>query len=226
MSLLGSLFRQLVRRPASTEPAARLHRGYARLANFLEERRLDVYPEPPTELHSDISRRMVAYVIENYGLKPGARVLDVGCGQGGTLELFKAAGLQATGIALGDDVAICRQRGLDVLEMDLSFLDFPDATFDLVWCRHALEHTIFPYFVLSELARITKPDGLLYVEVPSPSSVCDHEANPNHYSILGKRMWHVLMYRAGFVGTDIQEIHVDLAVGPDLYWAFIRRRTA
>jgi ubiquinone/menaquinone biosynthesis C-methylase UbiE len=221
--MLGSLLKQLFRR-ASTVDVAELPQGYVRLANFLEARRLDVYAEPASDLQSDISRRMAAHVIENYGVKPGMRVLDVGCGLGGTLEFFKAAGMQATGIALGEDVAICRRRGLDVLEMDLSFLDFPDSTFDLVWCRHALEHTIFPYFVLSELARITRPGGLLYVEVPSPNSVCDHESNANHYSILGKRMWHVLMQRAGFVGTDTQEIHVDLVVGPDMYWAFIRRR--
>jgi len=167
---------------------------------------------------------MVSYVTKNYGLQAGARVLDVGCGQGGTLELFKAAGMQATGIALGEDVAVCRQRGLDVVEMDLAFLDFPDSTFDLVWCRHALEHSIFPYFVLAELRRILKPDGLLYVEVPSPNTACEHEANPNHYSVLGKRMWHHLMTRAGFVGTDTQEIHVDVMAGPDMYWAFVRRR--
>lgn len=222
--MLGSLFRQMLRRPAKPDTAVDLAPGYSRLANFLEERRRDVYAEPPMGQHADISRRMVAYVIENYGVKPGSRVLDAGCGQGGTLELFRAAGMRATGIALGDDVAVCRQRGLDVLEMDLSFLDFPDESFDVVWCRHALEHTIFPYFVLCELARITKPGGVLYVEVPSPNSVCDHEANPNHYSVLGKRMWNVLMQRAGFTGSDTQEIHVDLFVGPDLYWAFVRRR--
>lgn len=224
MSMLASLFKHLVRRPPVSTPAPKLSPGYGRLADFLERARRDVYAEPPTTLHADISKRMLEYVTKNYNLRPGARVLDVGCGQGGTLELLRAAGMDATGIALGEDVAVCRQRGLDVLEMDLSFLDFPDASFDLVWCRHALEHTIFPYFVLSELARITKPGGLLYVEVPSPGSICDHEANPNHYSVLGKRMWHVLMHRVGFVGTDTQEIHVDLVAGPDLYWAFIRTR--
>jgi SAM-dependent methyltransferase len=225
MSVLASLLRQLFR-PRSADATAKLPDGYARLARFLESTRLDVYPEPPSELHSVISQQMVSYVLQHYGLAPGARVLDIGCGQGGTLELFKAAGLQAIGIALGEDVAICQQRGLDVREMDLSFLEFPDSEFELAWCRHALEHSIFPYFVLSELARVLKPGGVLYVEVPSPDTACEHEANPNHYSVFGKRMWQDLIRRAGFVETQTHDIKVQTRVGPDLYWAFIQRRGA
>jgi SAM-dependent methyltransferase len=200
--------------------------GLSRLGRFLDKLRWDVYPEPRSDLHESLTRQMFTMVCETCGLGAGARVLDVGCGEGGALELFRAAGMRATGIALGEDVDACRQRGLDVLEMDLAFLDFPDATFDLVWCRHALEHSIFPYFVLSEMHRVLKPGGVLYVEVPSPDTACQHEANPNHYSVFGKRMWQELIRRSGFVDMQSYDINVEVALGPDLYWALVQRRPA
>ena len=40
--------------------------------------------------------------------------------------------------------------------MDQSFLDFADDYFDFVWCRHCLEHSIFPYFTLQEIYRVIK----------------------------------------------------------------------
>jgi len=192
----------------------------ARLEMFIEQLKSDVYPELPAEPHLTITAQMIERLLTKTGIAAGQRVLDVGCGQGLAMRRFLAAGLQPVGIALGEDVRICRQEGLDVRAMDQSFLDFDDGSFDIVWCRHALEHSLFPYFTLSEFRRVLKESGILYVEVPAPDTDCHHERNPNHYSVLGKSMWGSLFERAGFVVEEELDINFTVPAGPDLYWSF------
>lgn len=197
---------------------------YGRLETFFGRLWSDVYPETPTNLHSNITAKVWQRVKDTHPLPRGARVLDIGCGQGVALEHFAKDGLKATGIALGEDVAICRKRGFDVVEMDLNFLDFEDASFDLVWCRHVLEHSIMPYFALSEVYRVLKPGGILYMEVPAPDTAAFHERNPNHYSVFGERMWMKLIERTGFRDIVAFDVNFQLSMGPDRYLSFIQRR--
>ena len=158
-----------------------------RFEAFIDRLRDDVYPEPPSEQHTELSRHMWALLQKTVPLPPGSRVLDVGCGQGLALELFRAAGHKAIGITIGDeDLAACAAAGFEALDMDQSYLDFADASFDLVWCRHALEHSVAPYFTLAGFHRVLTAGGILYVEVPAPDTACRHETNPNHYSVLGR----------------------------------------
>ena len=206
----------------SVDPLAK----YARLEAFTRTLWGHVYPEVPTRLHADIVDRVYRRVKETFPLPKGARVLDIGCGQGVALKHFAADELNATGIALGEDVEICRKLGYDAVEMDLSFLDFPDQTFDLVWCRHAIEHSFMPMFVLSEIHRVLKPGGVVYVEVPSPNTASNHESNPNHYSVLGQRMWLQLIQRSGFVSLSHFDISFPLKIGPDTYMGFTARRAS
>jgi len=197
---------------------------YRRLDAFLERLRGDIYPEPPSPVHTAITRQMFDAVRERFPLAPGARVLDVGCGQGVALELFRAAGLSPVGVTLGPDAEVCRSKGFEVREMDLSFLDFEDERFDLVWCRHAIEHSVFPFFTLSELHRVLKPGGALYLEVPAPDTACGHQTNPNHYSVLGRSMWIQLILRTGFPQTETLDLNFTTGAGPDTYWAFLQRK--
>ena len=108
--------------------------------------------------------------------------------------------------------------------MDQSYLDFPDESFDLVWCRHALEHSAAPYFTLAGFHRVLARGGTLYVEVPAPDTACKHETNPNHYSVLGRSAWISLMQRAGFDVVDTAVIDFAVPAGPDTYWGFILRK--
>ena len=197
----------------------------ARLEAFLERIVDDTYPEPPSRDHDEITARVLEQIAPLLALQPGARVLDVGCGQGVALERFQASGWHATGITLNEtDVEACRERGLDVLRMDQSFLEFPGEHFDFVWCRHCLEHSVFPYFTLTQFWRVLKPGGWLYVEVPAPDTACAHQTNPNHYSVMGKSMLSSLMQRSGFRSVQAFDIGLTVPAGPDVYWGFVERR--
>jgi SAM-dependent methyltransferase len=196
-----------------------------RFEAFLDQIKSETYPETPHELHEAITQKMMTYLWDKFPPPSGARVLDVGCGQGVALKHFQDRAVSATGITVNSvDAKACTDKGFNVLEMDQSFLDFPDATFDLVWCRHCIEHSIFPYFTLTEFSRVLKPGGLLYLEVPAPDTSCHHESNRNHYSVLGKSMWIELCKRVGFGILDGVEIGFTVVPGPDTYWAIIARR--
>lgn len=198
--------------------------SFDRLSEYLGALRRDIYPEPPSDLHTKLSRRAVEMLLARPDVRPGMRVLDLGCGQGVALELFRTAGLEAVGVTLGEDAAACRAKGLDVIEADFSVLDLDPESFDIVWCRHALEHSIFPLFTLSEMKRVTRPGGLIYVEVPAPDTAAHHERNPNHYSCFGKSGWLSLFDKAGLAVQGAFDIKFTLRIGPDLYWAFVLQR--
>jgi len=52
--------------------------------------------------------------------------------------------------------------------LDLEAIDRPDRRYDLVICNHVLEHVRDDRRGFRELLRITRPDGLLQVTVPTP----------------------------------------------------------
>jgi SAM-dependent methyltransferase len=199
-------------------------RDYSRFDAFLESLVSDVYPEAPSEPHLSITRNTIDDLLREGVLAPGMRVLDIGCGQGLALEKFREAGLQATGITLGGDYDICRDKGFDVHQMDQNFMAFDDGSFDFLWCRHVLEHSVAPFFTLSEYKRVTKPGGRLYVEVPAPDSSAHHETNPNHYSVLPNSAWVSLISRVGLVVERNISLEFKVPVGPDLYWALQLRK--
>src|SRR5206468_3519217 len=124
---------------------------------------------------------------------------------------------------LGSDYEVCRAKGLHVRQMDQNFIDFADCEFDLLWCRHVLEHSFAPLFTLTEYRRITKPTGLAYVEVPAPETSAHHEANPNHYSVFTHAVWLSLFRRTGFTVERSTDLSFAVPCGPDMYWAFLLR---
>jgi SAM-dependent methyltransferase len=189
-----------------------------RLVAFLAECASTVYPEPLSEIHSELTAQQAAEFTKR--LPEGARVLDAGCGQGPALKWFTEHGFKPFGIALGDDVTKCIDAGFSVLACDQN--DMPEYfEFDAVWARHVAEHSPIPLFTLKEYWRVLKPGGWLYLEIPSPSTAAGHCGNPNHYSVLTPDMWGALLHKVGFIGWESYlEIPVPLAIGLDLYFAF------
>ncbi|HEY1879341.1 MAG TPA: methionine biosynthesis protein MetW [Caulobacteraceae bacterium] len=91
-------------------------------------------------------------------VKPGARVLDVGCGSGDLLDLLVGqSGVDGRGVEISPEgVAACLARGLSVMQGDADRdLDyFPAGAFDYVILSQTLQAVARPRHVLSELMRI------------------------------------------------------------------------
>ena len=188
------------------------------IPDFLTARRAEIYDEPRTPGHDTITAQMAAEVAKH--LKPGASILDVGCGQGAALEWFRDHGFRPVGIsANAAEVAVLRQRGFSAYVRDMHYL-IPFYT-DCIWARHVLEHSPVPFYLLTEFRERLYRGGILYVEVPAPDTACHHEANPNHYSILGLEMWKSLIVRAGFTLLEIRRIDLATAAGPDTYFSLL-----
>jgi SAM-dependent methyltransferase len=194
----------------------------SRLADFLAARAGEAYPEPRTEGHDSITAKAAALVADR--LAPGASVLDIGCGQGPALEWFSKAGFDVTGTTINDDdFKACEDAGYRVERCDMHDTGeyFNLERFDFVLARHVLEHSVAPFFTLHEFARVLKPGGILYAEMPAPDTACCHQNNPNHYSVLGASAWASLIHRAGFAEVELREITLKTDAGPDLYFSFI-----
>lgn len=192
------------------------------LNNFFLKIAKETYPEPLSDLHTKITNDTINGLLKKYSFPSNAKILDIGCGQGPALDFFSKSGFKPVGIALNDeDVNVCITKGFEVYKMDQSFLEFENDTFDFIWARHCIEHSIAPYLTLSEFYRVSKVGSYLYIEVPAPDTAAHHETNPNHYSVLTKSMWSSLITRSGFSIVDAGTLNLQLTIGNDEYWAFM-----
>jgi SAM-dependent methyltransferase len=126
----------------------------------------------PTVLSSHRWRTVensAAYLVEH--LRPGARVLDVGCGPG-TITVGMAervapghvTGLDAAEEVLREAVRFAAQRRVGNVAFvtgDVYALDFPDDTFDVVHAHQVLQHLADPVRALREMRRVCRPGGVV-----------------------------------------------------------------
>jgi SAM-dependent methyltransferase len=96
------------------------------------------------------------------GLKPGARVLDVGCGSGTFTGLLAERGYKASGIDISPKlVALARRKfpAIDFHEGDAENLPFDAGQFDGVLLSGLVHHFPDPRRLAAEVFRVLRPGG-------------------------------------------------------------------
>lgn len=107
-------------------------------------------------------------VLRREGVKPGARILDVGCGGGFLSNPLAGDGFRVKGVDRSPkslDAARSRTPpGADAVYAagDALALDQADASCDVVLLMDLLEHLDAPARAVAEAARVLKPGGLLF----------------------------------------------------------------
>lgn len=105
-------------------------------------------------------------IIAATAIGPGTRVLDAGCGSGEFLSLLVERGADAVGADPAPAmVALAREAGTggNVELADIENLPFADAAFDVATAVNALQFADDTTAAVRELARVTRPAGLVAV---------------------------------------------------------------
>lgn len=131
------------------------------------------YWDADTRTHGESLTTMNRVMAARLDLRPGQRVLDAGCGVGGTaMWLAQTYRVQVTGITpVASQVErarrYARERGLNGLvdfeEQDYLRTNLPDASFDVVWAQESVCHAPDKRLFLVAAHRLLKPGGRLVV---------------------------------------------------------------
>ncbi len=119
------------------------------------------------------------------------RLLDIGAGRGELLRLAKLAGWDAVGIELSPTFAeyAARHSESEIVRRPVAECNFPNDSFDVVVLSAVLEHLYNPDETISEIARILKPGGALFLDVPNEAGL--YFRLGNFYQTLRGRNWVV-----------------------------------
>lgn len=100
---------------------------------------------------------------------PGARLLDVGCGNGAFLSTAQGLGYHAVGLEMDEAaVELGRRAGLDI-HVGLHPDDIaPLGLFDHITFNHVLEHVHWPVATLRQVFASLKPGGRVWISQPNP----------------------------------------------------------
>lgn len=103
----------------------------------------------------------------------GCSVLDMGAGTGGLLLACQQHGAsRLVGIEVDRELHKLAQlrladTGIDYLLTDGDTVPLPDASFDVIFSTHVIEHVVSPSRYLSEVVRLLKPDGVVLLSCPN-----------------------------------------------------------
>ncbi|MCH1866720.1 methyltransferase domain-containing protein [Nocardioides sp. CFH 31398] len=170
---------------------------------------------------------MLTVDFDRLGLRPGERILDMGCGAGRhAFEAYRRGGdvialdqdveelenVRELLVAMGEEGQVPEGASADVKEGDALALPFGDGEFDRVVAAEVLEHIPDDLGAISELARVLRPGGTMAVTVPRwlPEAVCWALSTEYHSNPGG----HIRIYTDAELETKLRGAGLEL-VGKD-----------
>jgi SAM-dependent methyltransferase len=104
-------------------------------------------------------------------------LLDIGCGEGFTLDYFKNKNWNITGIDFSDFG--CRRFNPaclpylhtgDIYEQMIPLIN-SNTRYDVIWLDNVLEHVLDPLYLLRESKKLLQEGGVIVIEVPNDFSI-------------------------------------------------------
>ena len=114
---------------------------------------------------TDYPLKLAEHLIQRFEIKPNDKLLDVGCGRGEMLNAFSEFGIDCYGVD-GAFSAAKTNTKIELLDISKETFTYEDNFFDVIFLKSVIEHILDPSFMLSEIHRILKPDGMFIVLTP------------------------------------------------------------
>jgi SAM-dependent methyltransferase len=140
--------------------------------------------------------------------------VDIGCGPGFLLACLEKwfPNAELIGVDASDqllDVAKSRCKAMKALKGDACSLPLADASVDVLFALHVVEHLPRPADFLHEAHRVLRPGGLLVMATPNPEGLgakimkqkWSGYSDPTHISLNGPPFWRQVLNGAGFQVT-------------------------
>lgn len=164
--------------------------------------------------HGDVVRQ----VLGRLALRPGQRVLDLGCGTGWATRLLAetAPGVQAIGVDVSPRM-VARAEELTSLRIRARYeccafeaLGFRDASFDLGFSMEALYYAVDLAAALRELARVLKAGAEAHVLIDYYEGRPGTESWPERMQLTLQRLseagWRAAFTAAGFSTVETERV--------------------
>jgi SAM-dependent methyltransferase len=118
---------------------------------------------PGDHSRQTVADHYAARYLHRDGRPPAPRVMDLGCGKGDSVDLFRqlepAVRWVGVDLARSPEVDERMRDDADFVTFDGTSLPFEDRSFDLVYCKQVLEHVRHPDALIAEVARVLAPRG-------------------------------------------------------------------
>lgn len=194
-----------------------------------------------------IARPFAIDLVEEAGLRPGERVLDVACGTGVIARLAAervgggdaVAGLDVNPgmLAVARRTAAAAGAGIQWYETMAESIPLPDGAFDVAFCHLSLQFVADRGAALREIRRVLAPGGRALVSLPHPTPFFDvlDEALVRHageqaagfvrvvFSLDDPDEVERLFREAGFddVAVRVEKKTLRLPAAADFLWQYV-----
>lgn len=150
--------------------------------------------------------------------QPGARLLDVGSGDGGFLRVARVLGYSAGGIEIDEQAAaLSRAAGFEVRLGAVGTVPLPQAAIDQITLNHVIEHLHDPVAALRALRQALRPGGRIWLQTPNIDSLgaARFEAAwrglepPRHLVLFNRASLQASLEAAGFCEVELLAPQAD-----------------
>ncbi|MFQ5603663.1 MAG: class I SAM-dependent methyltransferase [bacterium] len=127
---------------------------------------------------------LAADILESFQPLKSRTILDIGCGEGGTACALAARGARVRAIDFNPARVKKLQNQLNPPNLTVELghaekLKASNACFDVIILQDVLEHLPHPEKAVSEMCRVLKPNGLLYLSTPNRWSPFNFLSDPH-----------------------------------------------